>query len=221
MATIVALGDSTTHCLAKSGVTEETAWRTLVGWELAERLGELVGMINAGVNADVAPLAAARLDRDVLVHKPDWVIVMLGTNDAGYFRPPDGVADTPRVPIEEYEANMREIIRRTREAGARVVLCTSVPMSGHYWLKDLPAYVANGLNYLVAQYAEVTRELARELGLPLAEVYDAFQGHPQRDDFIPDGIHPDPRGQRLIADTILPVLERAIQEQQGRDDGRS
>jgi len=213
MIRVVALGDSTTNCVGRSDVTEATAWRTLVRAALAERLGEPVEMIDAGVNADVAPLVAERLDRDVLAHEPDWVTVMLGTNDAGYFRPPDGVADTPRVAIEEFERRMRAIIARIRDAGARAVLCTSVPMSAHYWLRELPAYVENGLNYLVEAYAAVTRRLAAELGLPLAEVYQAFQQHPQRDDLIPDGIHPDPRGQRLIADTLLPVLERAMRGQ--------
>jgi len=208
---IVALGDSTTNCVGKSGVTEATAWRTLVARELAERLGEPAEVINAGVNADVTPLVAARLERDVLAYKPDWVTVMLGTNDAGYFRPPDTYADTPRVPLGEFGRLMREIVTRIRATGSGVVLCTSVPMSRHYWLRDLPAYVENGLNCLVEQYAAVTRRLAEEYALPLAEVYEAFQQHPQRDDFIPDGIHPDPRGQRLIADTLLPVLERAIQ----------
>ena len=209
MVRIVALGDSTTNAVGKSGVTEATAWRTLVQKGLAERLGKPVEVINAGVDADVTPLVVARLDRDVAAHKPDWVVVMMGTNDAGFFRPPNTHADTPRVPIAEFEKHMRDIIGRARGIGAGVVLCTSVPMSAHYGLKGLPAYVKNGLNYLVEQYAEVTRRLARELDLPLAEVYDAFQRHPQRDAFIPDGIHPDPRGQRLIAETILPVLEAA------------
>ena len=91
-----------------------------------------------------------------------------------------------------------------------MALCTSVPMSANYWLVDLPAYVANGLNYLVEQYAGVTRRLADEAGLPLAEVYEAFQLHPRRDELIPDGIHPGPRGQRLIAATLLPVLAREL-----------
>ena len=212
MIRIVALGDSTTNCVKKAGVTEATAWRTLLAADLAKRLKRPVEAINAGVDADVAPLALKRLERDVLARKPDWVVVMLGTNDAGFFRPPNGVADTPRVSLEEFEKTMREIIQQVRKAGAGVVLCTSVPMSGHYGLRDLPAYQQNGLNYLVKQYAEVTRRLARELGLPLAEVHEAFEKHAQRDAFIPDGIHPNAEGQRLIADTILPVLERALAE---------
>jgi len=210
MTRIVALGDSTTNCVGKSGVTEEAAWRTLVARDLAQRLGSPVQMLNAGVNADVTTLALERMERDVLHHRPGWVTVLLGTNDAGYFRPPDGVADTPRVPLDQFQSNMREIVLRIRQAGAGVVLCTSVPMSSHYWLADLPVYVENGLNYLVARYAEAVRALARQFALPLADVYEAFQQHPQRDDLVPDGIHPDPRGQRLIADTLLPPLERAI-----------
>ncbi len=210
MIRVVALGDSTTNCVDKSGVAEQTAWRALVARELPGRTGEAVEVINAGVNADVTALVLGRLNSDVLQRHPDWVIVMLGTNDAGYFRPPDGVADTPRVSLDDFFANMREIVSRVLDAGAALVLCTSVPMSGHYGLADLPQYVANGLNYLVEQYAAAVRQLAEELALPLADIYAAFQSHPQRDDMIPDGIHPNPDGQRLIADTILPVLEEAI-----------
>jgi len=207
---IVALGDSTTNCVKKAGVTEETAWRTLLAADLARRLGRPVEVVNAGVDADTAPLALQRLERDVLARRPDWVVVMLGTNDAGFFRPPNGVADTPRVAIAEFEAALREIIQRVRKAGAGVMLCTSLPMSGHYALRNLPAYQKHGLNYLVKQYAEVTRHLAKEFGLPIAEVHETFERHPERDALIPDGIHPDPRGQRLIADTLLPVMERAL-----------
>lgn len=210
MMRIVALGDSTTNCVRKAGVTEETAWRSLLAADLAKRLKRPVEVVNAGVDADIAPLALKRLQHDVLDRKPDWVVVMLGTNDAGFFRPPNGVADTPRVPIGEFEKAMREIVQQIRKAGAGVLLCTSLPMSGHYGLRNLPAYKENGLNYLVKKYAEVTRRLARELGLPLAEVHEAFEKHGQRDALIPDGIHPNAEGQRLIADTILPVLERAL-----------
>ena len=210
MIRIVALGDSTTHCVGKSGVTEATAWRTLLARDLAERLEQAVEMVDAGVNADVTPLVVERLERDVVAREPDWVTVMLGTNDAGYFRPPDGVAATPRVGVEEFERLMRGIAERLRAAGAGVVVCTSVPMSGHYWLRDLPAYREHGLIYLVAQYAAVSRRVAADYGLPTADVYEAFQGHPRRDALIPDGIHPDRRGQRLVADTLLPVLEAAI-----------
>jgi len=209
---IVALGDSTTNCVKKAGVTEETAWRTLLASDLAKRLKRPVEVLNAGVDADIAPLALKRLDRDVLDRKPDWVVILLGTNDAGFFRPPNGVAATPRVAIEDFEKAMREIVGRVRKAGAGVVLATSLPMSGHYGLRDLPAYKQNGLNYLVKQYAEVTRRLAKELGLPLAEVHEAFEKHPERDAMIPDGIHPNAAGQRLIADTLLPILVRALSE---------
>lgn len=206
----VALGDSTTNCVGKAGVTEETAWRSLLARQLTAGRGERVEVINAGVDADVAPLALARLDRDVLRHKPDWVTVLLGTNDAGFFRPPQGVADTPRVPLPEFVAAVAEIVRRVLTTGARLLLCTSVPMSRHYGLAHLPAYRKHGLNYLVEQYAAAVRCLAANFCLPLADVYATFQKHPHWDDLIPDGIHPTAAGQQLITTTVLPVLEEAL-----------
>ena len=170
MSRIVALGDSTTHCVGKSGVTEATAWPTLLAVGLSERLGRPVEVINAGVDADTAPLALARLDRDAL-RAPAG----LGRRDAGDERrrllPPAerrgrhaaGAARRVRVGLA------RNGSARSRP-GTGIVLCTSVPMGASYGLAHLPAYRENGLNYLVARYAEVTRTLARQLGLPLGDV---------------------------------------------------
>ena len=44
----------------------------------------------------------------------------------------------------------------------------------------------------------------------MVDVFAAFQRHSHRDDLIPDGIHPNQEGQRLIADTILPVLRERL-----------
>ena len=58
-----------------------------------------------------------RLARDVLADHPRAVVIQFGINDAAvdvWKRPP---ATTPRVPLAEYEQNLRWII--TRLAGGR------------------------------------------------------------------------------------------------------
>src|SRR5262249_50812975 len=53
----------------------------------------------------------ARLDRDVLAHRPKLVVVELGVNDA--FR---------RLPAAQTVGNLRTIVRRLRQDGAGVLL---------------------------------------------------------------------------------------------------
>lgn len=77
------------------------------------RLGESLGVsvLNAGISGDLTAGGLARLERDVLAHRPKLVVVELGANDV--FR---------RLPREETLGNLRAIVRRAREDGAGVVL---------------------------------------------------------------------------------------------------
>lgn len=204
---IVALGDSITHGAGHADVTEQTTFRHLVATDLADRLGRPVEVVNAGVNGDIVPGALERLQADVIDHRPDIATIMFGGNDAGYYRPEtDGFADTPRVALADFRATLAEIVTRITSANVTAVLMTSPPMTDRYWGADLEPYRRHGLNYLVAAYAQAVRDLAAARDIPLVDVYAAFSDVPGALDFFPDGLHPDPRGHRLIADRLLDRL---------------
>ena len=107
-ATVVFLGDSITH---GHRLAQEAAF--------PHRLGQALGVraINAGISGDTTDGGLARLERDVLAHRPRLVVVALGVNDAFGRRPPKGTV-----------ANLRAITQRIRAQGAAVVLLhMSVP----------------------------------------------------------------------------------------------
>jgi lysophospholipase L1-like esterase len=200
---IVALGDSITKA---SNLPDERSYRKLVERELRERTGREIRVINAGVNSDITTLALERIERDVLSHQPHIVTVMFGVNDAGFFRPDGPPADTPRVAEDEFRENLLQIVRRIRESGAIPVLVTHLPMSPSYPLADLPAYVENGLNYLVDRYAEIVRQVASEMVVSLIDTHRYFSDHPETQEYLPDGIHPNEKGHEVIASLFVPVL---------------
>ncbi len=76
-------------------------------------------------------------------------------------------------------------------------------MNSSYGHKDLPAYVENGLNYLVDEYADIIRDLSAQASLPLIDVHRAFSADSTTDGFVPDGIHPNRAGHRFIADIFV------------------
>jgi len=207
---IVALGDSITNAVGISGVEEQDTYRYLMQIELSKAMGGKVTVINAGVNGDITALALDRLERDVLRHKPHYVTIMFGVNDAGYFRPDGPVGKTPRVSAQDFEKNLRIIIAQVKSIDAKPILVTPVPMSPSYHLADLPAYVEHGLNYLVDEYADIIRRLAQELKIPLIDVHQAFSDDKKTQEYVPDGIHPDKRGQRLIADIFVKAFVEDI-----------
>ena len=106
--TVVFLGDSITH---GHRLPQEAAF--------PHRLGQALGVrtVNAGISGDTTDGGLRRIERDVLAHRPQVVVVELGVNDA--FR------QTPR---EATVANLRAITQRIRAQGAVVVLLhTAVP----------------------------------------------------------------------------------------------
>jgi lysophospholipase L1-like esterase len=94
-----------------------------------------------GLSGDQTAGGLARLERDVLVHRPTLVVVELGPNDV--FR---------RVPRSETLGNLRAIVRRLREDGAGVLLV-------HIGLGPLSG----------GEYLEGFRAIAREEGAWLVE----------------------------------------------------
>lgn len=193
---IVAFGDSITK---GDSVTQHERFTAIAERELTQAIGKQVKVINAGVNADITALALQRIERDVLARKPDFVTVMFGVNDAGFFRPDSPPAETPRVEPEDYERNLHRMVEMISASCAKPILGTPLPMSPSYPLADLPQYRENGLNYLVDQYAEIMREVAREYSISLIDLHRAFSDDPSTQAFLPDGIHPNAQGHAFIA----------------------
>ncbi len=179
---VVFLGDSLSAGL---GLAEEEAFPARVGEELARR-GVPVRVINGGVSGDTTAGGRERLDW-LLAQRPDWVIVELGAND--------GLRGQP---IEGIEANLRDIVRRSRDAGARVVLAGMRMPPSH------------GRDYAEA-FAAIWPRLAAELDVPLLPfLLDGVAGHPELN--LPDGFHPNPEGHRRVAATVADFLAPRVRE---------
>ena len=167
--TVVFLGDSITH---GHRLAQEAAF--------PYRLGQALGVraINAGISGDTTEGGLRRIERDVLAHRPQVVVVALGVNDA--FR---------QAPREATVANLRAITQRIRAQGAVVVLLhTAVP------------HVAGDGN------RQELRKIARAEDAILVE--DFLQGVVPQHTY--DGLHPDPEGQVMLAERLLPVLRQAL-----------
>lgn len=173
---MVFLGDSLTAGL---GLGESEAFPALVGGLLAQR-GIVVRIVNAGVSGDTSAGGLARVDW-VLSLQPEILVVALGANDGLRGQPVDSIA-----------ANLREIVRRARAAGSRVLLAG---------MKMPPNYGPEYTRDFEALYVR----LARELDLPfLPFLLEGVATIPELNQ--PDGLHPTAEGQRKIADLVAEAL---------------
>lgn len=181
---IVTFGDSITGIYYHTG--SQRAWCDMLGLGLQRAFPEArPQMINAGISGHTTVDALARIEKDVLGHRPDLVVVMFGMNDV------------TRVPLDQYRDNLRQISRRCLGIGSSVILCT--PNSVHE-NQGRP-------NSRLAEFSESARHLAAELELPLVDCFAAWQQLRERDELawmlmMSDEIHPNMNGHRRFAELI-------------------
>jgi acyl-CoA thioesterase I len=177
---VVFLGDSLTAGL---GLNEDQAYPALLGKKLQED-GLPVRVVNAGVSGDTTAGGLSRLSW-LLNQHPDVVVVALGGNDG-----------LRGLPVEEADHNLREIVRRSQEAGARVLLLG---------LQMPPNYGPEYTSRFAAMYPKIAKDLNAAI-LPFMLVgVGGIQGLNQA-----DGIHPTAAGQQIVAKNVLPYLEKVV-----------
>ena len=198
---IIFLGDSITQ----AGV-RPTGYVTLIKKELTEKHKDLeIEVIGAGISGNKVPDLQKRLEKDVLAKKPTLVVIYIGINDVWH-----GEKDPARgTTKEKFEAGLKEIIGKIQEGGARVVLCTPTVIGEK----------KSGSNPLDAQldaYAESSRKVAKETGSQLCDLRKAFVDHLEKNNpedketgiLTGDRVHLNDAGNKLVATTILAVIDR-------------
>ncbi len=190
--TIVFLGDSITEAASKPEgfISLFDLFCGVNGYE--------VETINAGISGHKSNQMLERLERDVLAHKPDWVVISCGVNDVWHqFKfEPEGIE------LPDYKENMQSIIDRFQEAGVKILLLTATPIYENLNTEE---------NKALQPYNEFLRELADEEDLLLADVNRTFQNWYKKkmNDkrlMTTDGVHLNPRGNRIMATEILRAL---------------
>jgi acyl-CoA thioesterase-1 len=178
---VVFLGDSLTAGL---GVDADQAFPALVG-EMLEQESRPVEVVNAGVSGDTTAGGLRRLDW-LLRQKPDVVVVGLGGNDG-----------LRGLELSASEENLRAIARKSRDAGASVLLLGMLipPNYG-------PEYTE--------QFRQIYPRVAKETGATLLPfLLEGVGGDPRLNQ--PDGIHPTAEGHRAIARNVVTPLRDLVQ----------
>jgi acyl-CoA thioesterase-1 len=174
---ILVLGDSLS---AAYGIRVEQGWVSL----LADRLkssGYGYRVVNASSSGETTGGALARLPRALELHRPAIVIVELGGNDG-----------LRGLPTKDIRANLDALVKRSRAAGARVLLI-GMRIPPNYG----PAYTGD--------FHLVFRQVATERKVPLVPFF--LDGIALDDGLMQDdGLHPTAAAQPKMLEQVWPVL---------------
>jgi acyl-CoA thioesterase-1 len=224
--TMICFGDSVTK--GAPYVAAADCFVQLLGRRVNQRLADTdrrFRCINAGVGGENTFEGLARIDADVLQKRPDLVAVEFGLNDIRY-EPEKTVTE------EQFAANLREIIRRIRQARAEVILMTPTPIVNafHPYSLGIDYYDPwGGCDGLNAIYAGIIRGVAKEEAVDLCDIYGRFIGIAQEAEFrgetpdwrdfkclgryisVTDGVHPTAAGHEVIGQELYKLVLNKLQ----------
>lgn len=219
--TIVCFGTSITR--GAPYVPEGDTYPAVLERRLNRRLrpdGIAVSVINSGVPGENTVEGLARIDADVLAHRPDLAVIEFACNDVRY-------EPHKRVELADFRVNLEKMVARIREVCTEIIICTPTPIvdAFHVYSQQVDFYAPwGGCNNALMEYDEVIREVADDLELVLCDLKAAFLAHGVAAEFAGvtddaddltciadlisryDGVHPTIAGQALIALELYRII---------------
>ncbi|WP_455950596.1 SGNH/GDSL hydrolase family protein [Eubacterium sp.] len=195
------MNKNTTICAFGDSITASGEW---VG-EVFDNVKEQgVKVYNCGVAGDTAYDSQRRMEEDCLCYNPTNVIVMFGVNDMNHWYAEKDVSlSFVESLIDEYELNLEKVIKKFQDRNIDVILCSPPPyLEGSYYLT-----ADNQCNNRLKKCAEISKSLAKKYKCHFIDMYNVFSSKEKMQQYYKeDRVHPNARGQRLIAETILQYL---------------
>ncbi len=212
---IVAIGDSITQADTHWTVnghknTIQGGWVTRLGNLLEQDFPDVYKVVNKGINGDTALGVLRRLERDVILLKPDVVIIAIGTNDIFA-----KLSEVPNSAPDAYQATITRIFNKLQQH-----------------LPDTPVFVM-GMTTVLRKYAhirfgnflpqqEVVQAVFNDYNIILKKLTPGFEFFyidlpsqwPEDIEeswkLCADGIHPNDAGYNLMAVVLYDTLRSTI-----------
>ena len=192
--TIVAFGDSITE--------DAQGWFTILEHvlEISTENADF-NFINAGVSYNTTSEALRRIDRDVIIHEPDWVIVALGTFDAQRL---NIAPNRTLLPLSETWENIETIQTVLDERVSNpVIWVTPAPVITDM-LNENPLYDFTIEKRDLTQVQELVS--GKQGAIIDATAKRMGEGEPQAWNDLPDGLHHSLSGHMETAKAIIKKL---------------
>lgn len=181
--TLLVMGDSLS---AAHNLRPELGWVSLLENQLSESHPEIT-IVNSSVSGETTQGGLARFKQLLSEHKPSWVILELGANDAlrGY-------------PLTQTKQNLESMIEQAHKADAKVLLVgNQIPQNygKRYTEMFFNLYKELAEQYQLAYVPFMLKGVALDKSLMQA-----------------DGLHPNKEGQPVVLQNIKPALLPLLDE---------
>jgi lysophospholipase L1-like esterase len=155
--------------------------------------GVKVTSVPAGISGHKSNQMLARLQKDVLDKKPDWMTLSCGVNDVWH--------GAKGVSLEDYKANIAKIVEQCQAANVKVMILTATMIREDQ---------SNDLNQKLIPYNDFLRKLAKEKNCLLADLNADMQAGVTKANagkgvnvLTRDGVHMNADGNKMMAKGVL------------------
>lgn len=198
---LVTLGESTTAGGWSS--SRERCWASRLAALIDDVQATPVHFVNSGIGANVIstrspayedsgkPAASDRLDKHVIAHDPDLLIVSYGLNDA-----------RGATPLGLFAGEMESLIDRIRAASNPLIV-----LLGPYFMTDYSVGGepwSHGSDILFAAYNDLTAGVARSRDCLFVDLLAGYDSAPWMVHY--DGVHANDLGHLVVANRIFETL---------------
>ena len=173
---IVCIGDSLTEGYQ---ILTGSCWPSLLNKEANYEV------INSGICGDTTSGMLARFHEMVIVHKPDYVIIMGGANDIWF-----------NIPDHQIIGNILAMTRLARHYKIQSIIGIPTPFylpesnEGEHFFMDL-----KGMHLRLKEYIQTLKRFAFDDNQPIID----FSVNMHIDLFLEDGLHPNEEGHQIMA----------------------
>ena len=176
--TLLVMGDSLS---AAYNLRQQDGWVSLLENQLSQSNPD-ISVINASVSGETTQGGLSRFSALLATHRPNWVVLELGANDAlrGY-------------PLNQTTINLEKMIEQAHQENAVVLLIgNQIPQNygKRYTQMFFNLYKDIASKYNVAYLPFMLKDVALNK--------DLMQN---------DGLHPNKEGQPIVLQNILPYLQ--------------
>jgi acyl-CoA thioesterase-1 len=178
-----------------SHTSDSQSWAVILRELLAPR-GVTVE-INA-IPSDTTTQGLIRIGQ-VIAQQPDWILFLLGTNDARTLGP---TPSKTHVSAQETESNLRELFARVAQETKAQSLWISPPPVNEHLVENHWGWSRFGVRFRNEDIARIAESL-RRIGAPLVDLFTLLGAPPAPQLLMEDGLHLTLAGQKRVALEIL------------------
>ena len=152
--------------------------------------------LGRGISGQTTSHMLVRFRRDVVDHKPEYVVILAGTNDIA-----KNLGD---IAPENSLGNIISMCEIAKANKIKPVICSVIPAKAYRWRPEVTdaAQQIMKLNDMLKEYAKANKIMYVDYHSAMA---DAEGGLPV--ELAKDGVHPTPEGYKIMEEILVKALK--------------